>query len=67
MQRLSSELTSLALAISVVFLRIPVGVRVMCDGDHTEKLLSQFLVTEEYRLIVNDLDALPEVDAIGGT
>ncbi len=36
----------------------------MCDGDYTAKLLSQFLIRDDYRLIVNDLDALPEVDRI---
>jgi glycoprotein-mannosyl O6-kinase len=45
----------------------------MCDGNSVEKLLSQFLVcfcercltpqvTDDYRLILNDLDALPEVN-----
>lgn len=38
----------------------PRGVRVMCDGDHVSKLLSQFLVTDDLRFVLNDLDALPE-------
>ena len=40
----------------------PEGTMVMCDGDHVEKLMSQFLITRDTRLIVNDLDALPMVD-----
>jgi len=38
----------------------PRGTRVMCDGDHVSKLLSQFLITDDLRLVLNDLDALPE-------
>lgn len=40
----------------------PAGVRVMCDSNTLEKTLSQFLLTSDLRLVVNDLDALPEVD-----
>ena len=39
----------------------PIGTRVMCDTNDLPKTLSQFLITDDYRLIVNDLDALPEV------
>ena len=40
----------------------PIGTRVMCDSNDLEKTLSQFLVTDELRLVVVDLDALPLVD-----
>lgn len=39
----------------------PIGTRVMCDTNDLQKTLSQFLITDNFRLIVNDLDALPEV------
>ena len=39
----------------------PIGTRVMCDTNDLQKTLSQFLITDDFRLIVNDLDALPEV------
>lgn len=38
------------------------GCRVMCDSNTLEKTLSQFLLTNDLHLVVNDLDALPEVD-----
>ncbi len=40
----------------------PVGSLIMCDGDHAEKLLSQFLISSRLRMLVSDLDALPLVD-----
>lgn len=40
----------------------PAGRRVMCDSNSLEKTLSQFLLTNDFHLVVNDLDALPEVD-----
>ncbi|GFW45402.1 protein O-mannose kinase [Trichonephila clavipes] len=43
----------------------PIGVRVMCDSNSLEKTLSQFLITEDLKLVVNDLDATPEVDKRG--
>jgi len=39
----------------------PLGTRVMCDSNSLEKTLSQYLVTDHLKLILNDLDALPEV------
>ncbi|XP_046384640.1 protein O-mannose kinase-like [Ischnura elegans] len=33
----------------------------MCDSNDLQKLLSQFLVTDELSLILNDLDAIPVV------
>lgn len=40
----------------------PAGTRVMCDSNNLEKTLSQFLLTSDFRLVVNDLDALPRAD-----
>lgn len=40
----------------------PIGCRVMCDSNSLEKTLSQFLMTNDLHLVVNDLDALPQVD-----
>ena len=39
---------------------------VMCDGNDVAKLLSQFLITDEWHLVLNDLDAaakLPRIDS----
>ncbi|KPP62430.1 hypothetical protein Z043_119390 [Scleropages formosus] len=44
----------------------PAGTRVMCDSNSLEKTLSQFLLTSDFHLVANDLDALPEVDRAGG-
>ncbi|XP_014850441.1 PREDICTED: protein O-mannose kinase [Poecilia mexicana] len=44
----------------------PAGRRVMCDSNSLEKTLSQVLLTNDFHLVVNDLDALPEVDASKG-
>eukprot|EP00043_Microstomoeca_roanoka_P014265 m.141083 g.141083 ORF g.141083 m.141083 type:complete len:362 (-) comp15971_c0_seq24:911-1996(-) len=35
------------------------GSYVMCDAITVDKLLSQFLISDDYRLILNDVDALP--------
>ncbi|XP_078573431.1 protein O-mannose kinase-like [Branchiostoma floridae x Branchiostoma japonicum] len=40
----------------------PVGTRVMCDSYNLLHALSQFLVTEDLRLVLNDLDDIPEVN-----
>ncbi|CAI9732645.1 protein O-mannose kinase-like [Octopus vulgaris] len=40
----------------------PRGTRVMCDSNDLTKTLSQFLLRSDLRLILNDLDALPEVN-----
>lgn len=45
----------------------PLGVRVMCDTNDLQKTLDQYLVTDDLRLVVNDLDALPEVIHSNGT
>lgn len=39
------------------------GVRVMCDGNDLTKLLTQFLLAEPDRVILNDLDALPDASS----
>lgn len=44
----------------------PLGVRVMCDTNDLTKTLSQYLITNDFQLVVNDLDALPEVKAEKG-
>ncbi|KAM4528492.1 protein O-mannose kinase isoform 2-T2 [Odontesthes bonariensis] len=44
----------------------PAGRRVMCDSNSLEKTLSQFLLTNDFYLVVNDLDALPEVNLSRG-
>uniref|UniRef100_A0A8C6S9U5 Protein O-mannose kinase n=1 Tax=Neogobius melanostomus TaxID=47308 RepID=A0A8C6S9U5_9GOBI len=44
----------------------PAGCRVMCDSNSLEKTLSQFLLTNDLHLVVNDLDALPQVDKYHG-
>lgn len=44
----------------------PVGQRVMCDSNSLEKTLSQFLLTSDFHVVVNDVDALPEVDLSRG-
>lgn len=40
----------------------PAGSRVMCDSNSLEKTLSQFLLTSDFHVLINDMDALPEVD-----
>ena len=44
----------------------PLGVRVMCDSNDITKTLSQYLITNDFHLVVNDLDVLPEVKADEG-
>lgn len=40
----------------------PLGVLVMCDSNDLDKVLSQYLLTSDFHLVANDLDALPIVD-----
>ena len=40
----------------------PIGVRVMCDSNDVYKTLSQYLITDNFHLVLNDLDALPQVN-----
>lgn len=44
----------------------PAGTRVMCDSNTPEKLLSQFVVDDADRLLLNDLDAVPLADRARG-
>ena len=39
----------------------PIGTRVMCDGQALPKLMSQFLIQDDLRLVASDIDTLPEV------
>lgn len=40
----------------------PIGTRVNCDMTKVTRAMSQFLVTQDFRIVANDLDDLPEVD-----
>lgn len=44
----------------------PAGRRIMCDSNSLEKTLSQFLLTSDFHLRVNDLEALPELEPSRG-
>uniref|UniRef100_A0A8D0GYS5 Protein O-mannose kinase n=1 Tax=Sphenodon punctatus TaxID=8508 RepID=A0A8D0GYS5_SPHPU len=44
----------------------PLGTLVMCDSNDLEKVLSQYLLTSDFHIVVNDLDALPLVDKSSG-
>ncbi|KAJ7337124.1 hypothetical protein OS493_009976 [Desmophyllum pertusum] len=44
----------------------PVGILVMCDAAYLGRLLSQFLITDDLRLVVNDLDYTPDVTQENG-
>ncbi|XP_078524075.1 protein O-mannose kinase [Lissotriton helveticus] len=44
----------------------PLGTLVMCDTNDLEKVLSQYLLTTDFRVVVNDLDALPLVNKDAG-
>lgn len=37
------------------------GTRVFCDSNNLQQLLSQLLITDAFNLLLNDVDALPEV------
>ena len=38
-----------------------IGVRVMCDGPNLHRLLSQYLITDDFHMVMNDVDSLKEV------
>ncbi|NXM33731.1 SG196 kinase, partial [Oxyruncus cristatus] len=40
----------------------PLGTLVMCDSNDLDKVLSQYLLTSDFHILVNDLDALPLVN-----
>lgn len=42
------------------------GPRVMCDSSDLTKTLEQYLLTDNLRLVLNDLDALPHVNRLAG-
>uniref|UniRef100_A0A8C9DVU6 Protein O-mannose kinase n=1 Tax=Prolemur simus TaxID=1328070 RepID=A0A8C9DVU6_PROSS len=44
----------------------PLGTLVMCDSNDLPKTLSQFLLTSDFSIVANDLDALPLVDHSAG-
>lgn len=44
----------------------PLGTRVMCDANSVEKLFTQFLVSDELRLLLNDVDAIPQANRANG-
>lgn len=44
----------------------PLGTRVMCDSSDLPKTLSQYLLTSNLSVVVNDLDALPPVNRSAG-
>ncbi|NWH72259.1 SG196 kinase, partial [Piaya cayana] len=44
----------------------PLGTLVMCDSNDLEKVLSQYLLTSDFHVLVNDLDALPLVNRSAG-
>ena len=61
------------LQLSVDYVRVidflhhsPVGTRVMCDTHNLYKAMSQFLITDDFHVVVNDLDNLPRVDRMEG-
>lgn len=43
-----------------------IGIRVMCDSGTMGKLLSQYLITDDFHLVVNDLDNTPDVRQVDG-
>lgn len=45
----------------------PRGTLVMCDSSDLPKTLSQYLLTSNFSIVVNDLDALPLVNRSSGT
>ncbi|KAI5248704.1 protein O-mannose kinase [Manis pentadactyla] len=45
----------------------PLGPLVMCDSSDLPKTLSQYLLTSNFSIVLNDLDALPLVDRSSGT
>ncbi|XP_029457100.1 protein O-mannose kinase isoform X2 [Rhinatrema bivittatum] len=49
-------------AIINYFHNSPLGTLVMCDSSDLDKVLSQYLLTSDFRIVANDLDALPLVN-----
>lgn len=44
----------------------PIGTRVMCDSSDLNKVLSQYLLTADFHVVANDIDALPLVNRPSG-
>uniref|UniRef100_F7D377 Protein O-mannose kinase n=2 Tax=Ornithorhynchus anatinus TaxID=9258 RepID=F7D377_ORNAN len=44
----------------------PLGTLVMCDSSDLNKVLSQYLLTSDFHVVANDLDALPQVNRSSG-
>ncbi|KAL9975562.1 hypothetical protein ACROYT_G012737 [Oculina patagonica] len=44
----------------------PIGTRVMCDTANLDKLLSQYLITDDFHMVVNDLDNTPDASQESG-
>ncbi|KAE8631505.1 hypothetical protein XENTR_v10001218 [Xenopus tropicalis] len=44
----------------------PHGTLVMCDSNDLDKVLSQYMLTSDFHVVANDLDALPVVDRENG-
>ncbi|KAL9975556.1 hypothetical protein ACROYT_G012729 [Oculina patagonica] len=44
----------------------PIGTRVMCDTANLYKLLSQYLITDDFHMVVNDLDNTPDASQESG-
>eukprot|EP00794_Sanderia_malayensis_P003994 gene3994-4544_t len=40
----------------------PIGCRVMCDSNSLNKTMSQFIISNDFHLLLSDLDALPMVN-----
>lgn len=38
----------------------PIGTRINCDMNRLHRALTQFLVTDDYRVVLNDVDDIPE-------
>ena len=43
-----------------------IGVRVMCDSFTIDQLLSQYLITDDFHLVVNDLDHATDARQVDG-
>ena len=44
----------------------PIGVRVLCDSATLGKLLSQYLITDDFHMVINDLDNAPDARQVEG-
>uniref|UniRef100_A0A8C5K8W1 Protein O-mannose kinase n=1 Tax=Jaculus jaculus TaxID=51337 RepID=A0A8C5K8W1_JACJA len=70
-QRVNTWQHRLRLAVDYVAIinylhRSPLGTLVMCDSNDLPKTLSQYLLTSNFSIVANDLDALPLVNHSAG-